>query len=169
MKISTQFKPVLLLFLTTIFFVNISHAQQWERNRMKIELSLQDGKETTISNLTTVSISFNKPSTMTAKDSVNQQVADDYNPCYIVITFDRLDIPLLRLFMKKNTTLNGQITVTDSYGKLPSRKIELKSVVMDGMNDNFVNDDETSFMNLSCKSLIIDGVMLTGLNTPSLK
>lgn len=166
---STQFKPTFLLFLATVLFVTVSHAQQWERNRMKIELSLQDGKETTFSNLTSVSISFNKPSTTAAKDSVNQQTVDDYNPCYIVITFDRLDIPLLSLFMKKNTTLNGQITVTDSYGKLPSRKIELKSVVMDGMNDNFVNDNETSYMNLSCKSLIIDGVMLTGLNTLSLK
>ncbi|WP_312333326.1 hypothetical protein [Sphingobacterium sp.] len=169
MKVSAQFKPVLLLFLATISFVNVSHAQQWERNRMKIELSLQDDKETTFSNLTTVSISFNKPSTAAAIDSLNQQVADSYNPCYIVITFDQLDIPLLRLFMKKNTTLNGQITVTDSYVKLPPRKIELKSVVMDGMNDNFVNDSETSYMNLSCKSLIIDGVILTGLNTISLK
>jgi len=158
MKITTQLKGTLLLFITTLCFVSGSQAQQWDRNRMKIELSVQDGKKTVVSNLTTLSISFNKPAMAT--DSTNQQIVDDYNPCYIVITFDRLDIPLLRLFMQKNTNLNGKIMVTDSYGKLPTRKIELNSIVMDGMNDNFINEEETSYMNLSCKELIIDDVVL---------
>ncbi|ERJ57670.1 hypothetical protein [Sphingobacterium paucimobilis] len=160
MKITNQLKGALLLFIITLCFVSGSQAQQWDRNRMKIELSVQDGKETVLSNLTTLSISFSKPSTTTAVDSAIQQTVDDYNPCYIVITFDRLDIPLLRLLMKKNTTLTGKIMVTDSYGKLPTRKIELNSIVMDGINDNFINDEETSYMNLSCKELIIDGVVL---------
>ncbi|MDR2282537.1 MAG: hypothetical protein LBE37_04980 [Sphingobacterium sp.] len=160
MKISTVLHAFLFISLSSLFAISTSRAQQWDGNRMKIELSINNGANTTVSSLTSLSISYNNPSATTTKDSVDNLVIEDYNPCYIVITFDQLDLPLLRLFRQKNTTLNGQITVTDSYGKRPTRKIELKSVVMDGMNDNFINDSETSFMNLSCKELIVDGIIL---------
>jgi hypothetical protein len=148
---------ICVIIFTSLTLVSAS-AQQSDNQRMKIEMTVRDGTNSIVSNLSNFSVSFSRPSTDTTVKAVAN--VDDYKPCYLVISFDRLDIPLLKVFTQTKGKLDGEIIVTDSYGKFPPRKIEVKSLVMDGMNDQLTGEYSAAYMNLSCKELVIDGVKL---------
>lgn len=141
------------------FLSTSAWAQRIDTARMEMTLKMRHGEKSLSSVLSSYSLSYTKPVLNGYMDTISNQ-ADNYKTCYLVISFDRLDIPLLHLFSQKKVKLDGEILITDRYGKLPTRKVELKGVDMDGMNDQYTGDGSSAFMNLSCRKIIVDGIAL---------
>lgn len=150
MKTLYQFLIVIILFLP----VQLLLSQQTDEKRMKVEVSVKDGKNQVVSVLKSYTISYNKTLLN------NDDKSSDVKAFYLSLDFEKQDIPLLRAFVQNKAGLDGQITVTDSYGKLPSRKIEFKSAVMELMTDQTTGDYHGMYMNLSSNTLIIDGLKI---------
>lgn len=147
------------LILTCLVTVN-AQAQQMDSSRMVVEMTLRNSNNSIVSKsskLSSFSVSYTKPTKTEGKKEAKEA---DEKACYVVLTFLVMDIPILKTFTETTEKLDAEITITDRYGKFPNRKIILKDVVMDGMNDQISGDYLSSYMNLSCKELIVDGVKL---------
>ncbi|WP_343691161.1 hypothetical protein [Chitinophaga sp.] len=144
-----------LLWLLPLFvlFGQVASAQQDDR-RMKIELIVKQGSETIVSTLTSASMAYSRQSY--AVDSSDLPVRN-FN---LAINFDKPAIQIIRAFIKNKNGLDGQIVTTDTYGKLPTRKMEFKSAVMDGLTDQITNDYSTMYLTMRCTELIIDGLKM---------
>lgn len=156
-----KFKTLICaIMLTGATFMSAS-AQQADNQRMEMQFVVSNGTTRVVSKLINFSLSYNKPIAAVSTDETAKSAnVDDYKSCYLVISFERLDIPLLKAFTETKAKLDAEVIITDTYHKLPTRKIELKAIVMDGMNDQLTGDYSTAFMNLSCKELVVDGVKL---------
>lgn len=144
-----------LLWLLPIFvlFGKVASAQQDDK-RMKIELIVKQGNETIVSTLTSASMAYSRQSY--AVDSSDLPVRN-FN---LAINFDKPGIPTIRAFIKNKNGLDGQIVITDTYGKLPTRKMEFKSAVMDGLTDQITTDYSSMYLTMRCTELIIDGLKM---------
>lgn len=140
--------PVLFLF------ANVVNAQSSEEKRMKIELTVKHGSETTVSILSSTSISFTRQDY--AVDSSNLPIRN----FSLAVNFDKPSIQTIRAFIKNKNGVDGQITVVDTYGKLPSRKLEFKSAILDGLSDQFTSDYTTMYFTMRCAELTIDGLKI---------
>ncbi|WP_212004717.1 hypothetical protein [Chitinophaga sp. HK235] len=136
-------------------------AQYSEEKRIRMEVTVKEGGKQVIAAARSFTVSFNRANEP-VKDSTNKSLsaAGPSRGHYLSIDFEKQDIQLLRAFMQNKGGLDGQIIVTDSYGKLPSRKIEFKLAVLETMNDQVTGDYGSAFMTLNCEGLIIDGVKL---------
>lgn len=151
MKTIYKFLTCFFLF----FFSNLLFSQQTDEKRMKIEVSVKDGKNQIISVIKSYTISYNR-TLLTPENNKSGET----KAFYISLDFEKQDIPFLKAFVQNKTGLDGQITVTDTYGKLPSRKIEFQSATMDVMNDQSMGEYTGMYMNLSCNILTIDGLKI---------
>lgn len=157
MKIKFWFFVLAFLYLSA----ETASAQYAEEKRVKMELTVKDGNKMVVAAARSFTVSFNR-SNAPAKDTANKGVspAEPVRGHYLSIDFEKQDIRLLQAFMQNKGGLDGQLITTDSYGKLPPRKIEFKSAVLETMNDQCTGDYGSAFMTLSCEGLIIDGVKL---------
>ncbi|UHO40108.1 hypothetical protein H5J24_08910 [Chryseobacterium capnotolerans] len=144
-----------LTFLILFFPAKMLLSQQTDEKRMKIEVSVKDGKNQIASVIKSYTISYNRTLITPENNKSGETKA-----FYISLDFEKQDIPFLRAFVQNKAGLDGQITVTDTYGKLPSRKIEFQSATMDIMNDQAMGDYTGMFINLSCNILTIDGLKI---------
>lgn len=151
-NIKLLFFALAFLYLST----GTALAQQEEGKRLKIELTVKAGNEQVTSAIRSFTVAYNRALNDTGKDSV----AEPPKGHYLSIDLEKQHIPLLRVLMPNRKGLDGQITVVDTYGKLPTRKIEFKLAVMETMNDQVTGDYGGAFMTLNCATLIIDGVKL---------
>ncbi|AZA76680.1 hypothetical protein EG347_03675 [Chryseobacterium sp. G0186] len=150
MKTLYQFLTVIIVFLPAQLLLS----QQTDEKRMNVEVSVKDGKNQVVSALKSYTISYNKTLLN------NEDKSSDVKAFYLSLDFEKPDISLLRAFVQNKAGLDGQITVTDFYGKLPSRKIEFKSAVMELMTDQTTGDYYSMYINLSSNTLIIDGLKI---------
>ncbi|BAP31758.1 uncharacterized protein CHSO_2721 [Chryseobacterium sp. StRB126] len=150
MKTVYKFLICILLFLP----IKMLFSQQTDEKRLKIEITVKDGKSQLVSVIKSYTISYNK-TLLTAENKSN-----DVKAFYLSLDFEKQDIPLLRAFTQNKNGLDGQITITDTYGKLPPRKIEFKSAVMDVMTEQTTGDYNGMYMNLSSNVLSIDGLKI---------
>ncbi|MCS4305618.1 hypothetical protein [Chryseobacterium sp. BIGb0232] len=151
MKTIYKFLIFILLFLPVKFLFS----QQPDEKRISIEVSVKDGKNQIASVIKSYTISYNRTLITPENNKSGETKA-----FYISLDFEKQDIPLLKAFVQNKSGLDGQITITDTFGKLPARKIEFKSAVMDLMTDQTTGDYHGMFMNLSCNVLIIDGLKI---------
>jgi hypothetical protein len=144
-----------LIWLLPLFvlFGNVANAQQDDK-RMKIELTVKQGSETIVSTLTSTSIAYAMQSY--AVDSSELPVRN----FGLAINFDKPNMPTLRAFIKGKNGIDGHIIITDTYGKMPARKLEFKSAIMDGLTDQFTNDYSSMYISIRCTELIIDGLKM---------
>lgn len=138
--------PVLLLFG---MFVN---AQSSEDKRMKIELTVKHGTETIVSTLSSSTVAYTRQDY--AVDSSSLPIRN----FVLSVNFDKSGIQTLRAFIKNKNGVDGQITITDTYGKLPSRKLEFKSAIMDGYSEQFASEYSSMYFNMRCAELTVDGL-----------
>lgn len=150
MKTVYKFLICILLFLP----VKMLFSQQADEKRMKIEVTVNDGKNQIVSVIKSYTISYNK--TLVTPDNKS----NDVKAFYLSLDFEKQDIPLLRAFIQNKNGLDGQIIIKDTYGKLPSRKIEFKSAVMEIMTEQTMGDYNGMYMNLSSNVLTIDGLKI---------
>lgn len=144
-----------LTFLILFFPAKMLFSQQTDEKRIKIEVSVKEGKNQIASVIKSYTLSYNK-TLLTPENNKSGET----KAFYISLDFEKQDIPLLRAFIQNKSGLDGQITVTDTYGKLPARKIEFQSATMDVMNDQTMGEHTGMFMNLSCNILAIDGLKI---------
>ncbi|NML39755.1 hypothetical protein HHL17_21330 [Chitinophaga sp. G-6-1-13] len=156
----TKFWIFALAFL--YLSMGTAHAQQSEERRIKIELMVKTGNSQVVAVIRSFTVSYNRTLNTPVQDSVNGKPgpADAPRGHYLSADFEKQSIPLLRAFMQNKKGLDGEITVTDAFGKLPGRKIAFKSAMLETMNDQVTGDYGSAFMTLSCEELIIDGVKL---------
>jgi len=159
MKTHYTIKSLIFTFILSLLPVTTIFAQQTDDKRMKIELTLKDGKNTT-SLIKSFTVSYNRTLVNADKTKGKDELSGDTKPVYLSLDFDRQDLSVLRAFTQNRSGLDGQITVTDTYGKLPLKKLEFKSAVMDLMTDQATGEYTSAYITLSSTGLSIDGVKI---------
>lgn len=135
----------------------LSYGQQLEDKRVKIEITVRDGNKTIIAPVRSATFSFTtSTNSSTATDGTEKK--EQMKNYYFSIDFEKQNIDLLRAFMTNKNGLDGQITVVDSYGKMPSRKLEFTKANIDSLSDQITADYTSAYMSIVCSTLIIDGV-----------
>lgn len=131
------------------------YAQRYDDRRMKIELQLKVGKETIVSALTSASVAFSTP--YDEGDTTSRKPPRNYS---LAVTFEKADIQALRAFMKNKNGVDGSIILADTFGKMPSRRIEFISAILDGYTDQLTNEYTSMYFTIKCAELIIDGLKM---------
>ena len=153
----------LLLLVLCSLYGNLTFAQQTDENRMKIEIIVKQGKEEIKAKLSSAAISFSRPPTYGAKpDSTIKSNADlvKERMYYMAIYLDRQSVGLMRAFLKNKDGIDGYLTMEDTYGKIPSRKIEFKSAILDALSDQLALEPTNVYMTIKCGEMIIDGIKI---------
>lgn len=141
-----------LIMAACLFFSALTFGQQDDK-RIKIEISVKDGNKIVKGTIRSATLSFTK----TVINSETNEIKNNY---YFSIDFEKQDIALLAVFMKNKAGVDGQITMTDVFGKLPSRKFDFTKGRIDSLSDQITADYNSSYLSLICDSLIIDGVKI---------
>jgi len=150
-------KKILSTTLLIFCFLTQITYGQLEEKRTKIEITVKDGNKTITAAVRSATASFTRPSVLVSKDSLEKT---DPKSHYLSIDFEKQNIALLAAFVKNKNGIDGQLTITDTYGQTPSRKFEFKGATLDALSDQLNGDYSSSYLSLNCKTLIIDGVTL---------
>lgn len=150
-------KKFTLMIIVFCFLTGLSYGQQLEDKRVKIEITVKDGSKTIVAPVRSATFSFTtSTNNITATDgSEKKEQTKNY---YFSIDFEKQNIELLKAFMTNKNGLDGQITVVDSYGKMPARKLQFTKANIDSLSDQITADYTSAYMSILCTSLIIDGV-----------
>ncbi|AWK06167.1 hypothetical protein HYN56_18820 [Flavobacterium crocinum] len=135
-----------------LFFSVLTFGQQ-EEKRIKIEISLKDGNKVVEGAVRSATFSF-------TKSVINSETNEIKNNYYFSLDFEKQDIALLTAFMKNKAGIDGQITMTDTYGKQPTRKFDFTKGRIDSLSDQITADYNSAYMSLICDTLVIDGVKI---------
>lgn len=135
-----------------LFFSVLTFGQQ-EEKRIKIEISLKDGNKVVKGAVRSATFSF-------TKSVINSETNEIKNNYYFSLDFEKQDIALLTAFMKNKAGIDGQITMTDTYGKQPTRKFDFTKGRIDSLSDQITADYNSAYMSLICDTLVIDGVKI---------
>lgn len=141
-----------IVMIVCCFISSLTYAQQDEK-RIKIEILVKDGGKTIKAPVRTATFSF-------TKSVINSETNEVKNNYYFSLDFEKQDIVLLAAFMKNKAGIDGQIIMTDSYGKMPARKFDFTKGRIDSMSDQLTADYSSAYMSLLCDTLIIDGVKI---------
>ncbi|CAM3733222.1 hypothetical protein [Flavobacterium chungbukense] len=141
-----------LLLIGCLFFSVLTFGQQ-EDKRIKIEIAVKDGNKIVKGTIRSATLSF-------TRSVVNSETNEIKNNYYFSIDFEKQDIALLAAFMKNKSGIDGQITMTDLFGKLPNRKFDFTKGRIDSLSDQITADYTSAYLSLLCDSLIIDGVKI---------
>jgi len=146
-----------LLLMTFLFVSALTYGQ--EDKRIKIEISLKDGNKIVKGTVRSATFSFTKSANNIAQKDGTEK-AEVKNNYYFSLDFEKQDIALLTAFMKNKAGIDGEITLTDTYGKQPTRKFDFTKGKIDSLSDQLTADYTSSYMSLVCETLIIDGVKI---------
>ena len=148
-------KKILSLLLICLCFLTQISFGQIDEKRTKIEISVKDGNKMLTVPLRSATISFTKGANY--KDPEDKT---DNRSYYLNIDMEKQDINLLRAVAGSKNGLDGQITMVDTYGKTPTRKIEFKAAKLDALSDQLTGDYSSSYFSFYCNLLIIDGIKI---------
>ncbi|SFE02629.1 hypothetical protein [Flavobacterium phragmitis] len=140
------------LLIVCLFLSALTYGQQ-EDKRIKIEISLKDGNKVVKGAVRSATFSF-------TKSVMNAETNEVKNNYYFSLDFEKQDIVLLTAFMKNKAGIDGQITMTDTYGKQPTRKFDFTKGRIDSLSDQITADYNSAYMSLICDTLVIDGVKI---------
>ncbi|OXA83182.1 hypothetical protein [Flavobacterium hercynium] len=144
-----NFSLILLFFC---FLTGMVQAQQSDDKRMKIEITVKDGNKTVSGLIRTATFSYSKPADADAKDKYPTK------NFYFSLDFEKMNIALLQAFTKNKNGIDGVITMTDTYGKSPARKLEFTKATLESMSDQLAADYSSAYFTIGSDTLIIDGV-----------
>ncbi|MBE8728314.1 hypothetical protein [Flavobacterium hungaricum] len=141
-----------IVLIACCFFSVLTYGQQDDK-RIKIEILVKDGAKTIKAPIRSATFSF-------TKSVINTETNEVKNNYYFSLDFEKQDIVLLAAFMRNKTGIDGQIIMTDSYGKMPVRKFDFTKGRIDSMSDQITADYNSSYISLLCDTLVIDGVKI---------
>lgn len=147
-------KILSFLLIAFCFLTQITYGQLDEK-RTKVEITVKDGNKTITVPVRTASVSFTRG--VVSKDPLDKT---DNRSYYLTLDFEKQDTNLLRAFATSKNGLDGQITMVDTFGKLPSRKFEFKGGKLDSLSDQISSEYTSSYFSLICNLLIIDGITI---------
>ncbi|WP_231625551.1 hypothetical protein [Pedobacter sp. R20-19] len=164
------------MVLFTSLQIKTAYAQQ-EDARISIVLSVKSQGKTINTALNSVSTTLSRYNDETAlslpakgKDSTSTKASmatSGYKPgiFYLIMDAKNLQDDMLKLLASKKITFDGTITITDSYGKIPTRTIKFLNGSLSSYSDQFSSTyygDSIGNVSLSlnCTGLSINGVML---------
>lgn len=140
---------------------------QMNEQRVKIEMSLDYGGKKIITALNSVSTSLARTETQVpAKADTTSKIKGLYGTgIYMNIDVAIVSDDLLRLLAKKDAKVNGTITITDTYGKLPSKTIVIKNAILYSLSDQYstsVYGDAygSAMISLTCDQVSVNGITL---------
>ncbi len=155
MKNFLNFRTLFCVLVLTGLVALSAHAQG---PRLKVEFSLKDGNKTVLSKPINISVSYTKPAKRTAEDLAAD--AEVYRPFYIVLSYEGLDLELLRAFAQTKGSIDAEVVITDSYGRLATRKMAIKGLVLEGLNEQNGGEYSNSYVNLTCDVVYVNGIKL---------
>ena len=148
-----------LILIVCFFLSGVSYGQLSDNKSVKIEITVKDGNKLITAPVRTVTVSFSRSSNnVTATDGTEKKT--ETKNYYFSLDFEKQDLTFLKAFMKNKTGIDGQVTMVDSDGKLPSRKLEFTKATIESLTDQLNSDYNSSYLSIGCASLIIDGVSL---------
>lgn len=149
-------KKFTLILIAFCFLTGMSYGQQ-EDKRVKIEITVKEGNKTIVALVRSATFSFTtSTNNVTTTDGTEKK--EQTKNYYFSIDFEKQNIELLKAFMTNKNGLDGYITMVDSYGKMPSRKLEFTKANIDSLSDQTTADYTSAYMSIVCATLIIDGV-----------
>ena len=147
-------KILSLILLFFCFLTGMVQAQQSDDKRMKIEITVKDGNKTVSALIRTATFSYSKPAN-TDTDGKDKYPTKNF---YFSLDFEKMSIPLLQAFTKNKNGVDGVITMTDTYGKSPARKLEFTKATLESFSDQLAADYASAYFTIGSDTLIIDGV-----------
>jgi len=163
MKKLFKFSSLLLLL-----FISLSlKAQSEDRNNIQMVVKYEGKTITT--ELTNVGIGITRykdySDTTTDAAAVTKEKSIAPGGYYLTMSVKKVNNDLLKLFSKKQAVFSGSITITDSYGKNPTREIKFSNASLESYSDQFSTqsyDDSysTAAVSLSAKGLTINGIAM---------
>ncbi|MCP1996287.1 hypothetical protein [Flavobacterium sp. HSC-61S13] len=155
MKNFLNFRTLLCVLVLTGL---VAVSAQAQGPRLRVEISIKDGKNTVVSKPINFSVSYSTPVKLTP-----EQIAEGVEltkPFYVVLSYEGLDLPMVKAFAQTKECLNADVIVTDTYGRLPTRKFELKGMSLEGLNEQNGGEYSNSYINFSCDVVVLDGIKL---------
>ncbi len=157
-------------FVLSIFIAHTGYAQS-EESRTKIQLTVNFGGKTIVTDVNSVSTSISRMTydealpTVTGKDTVKTKPSQ-YNPnaFYLSIDAKKISDEMLNVFAKKQNRFDGMITIVDTYGKNPTRTIKFKQGTLYSYSDqlsgsSYSDGYGSSIFSIGCKEVSINGIV----------
>ena len=168
------FSTGLILFVLT--FISLGSSAQ-DDSRIKIVLNVNtkgkvinaplNGVSTSVSRYydEAIAIPATKAKDTTALKAVMPPAGNRAGVFYLNLDAKSFPDELLKLVAAKNSNFDGTITITDSYGKIPSRTIKFFKAYLYSFSDQYsstyYNDSiGNAAISLSCSSLSINGILI---------
>jgi len=161
--------------LFALYFNQNANAQTDER-RNKIEMTITFGGKTIKSELNSVGTSISRftddqtPQIKTSskdsiKNAVNTTPISQADVFYLSMEVKKMDPELLKVLAKKQNRFDGIITITDTYGKNPTKTIKFIGASLYSYSDQFsvapYGDAYGSCsLSINCKGFVIDGITI---------
>jgi 6-phosphogluconate dehydrogenase (decarboxylating) len=164
-----------LLSLTTFCLLSLVLVKatygQSEENRTKIQMTINYGGKNIVTDLNGVStsishVSDDTPTVTTANDSVKNKIPEySQGTLYLMVDAKRISDDLLKVFAGKQNKFDGIITVTDTYGKNPTRTFQFKQATLYTYSDQvsagaYSENYGASSFSFGCKEISINGIRI---------
>ncbi|MCZ4221873.1 type VI secretion system tube protein TssD [Pedobacter rhodius] len=86
-----------------------------------------------------------------------------YPAFYLTMDIKQVDTELMKVFAKKQSYFDGTVTITDTYGKNPTRVVKFKQASLYSYSDQFSAASYgdyygNSVISITCKEVSINGV-----------
>ena len=144
---------------------------QNEESRTKIQMTIVSGGKSITVDLNSVSTSLSRSydelPTVESKDTVkNKNNAAYPGAFYLTVDAKRISDDLLRVFAKKKDRFDGTVTITDTYGKIPTRTIRFKKASLynysDQMSTASYGSDSygSSALSFGCEEVAVNGIVI---------
>ncbi|WP_316850499.1 type VI secretion system tube protein TssD [Pedobacter agri] len=159
-----------------ILFTSVSNAQ--EESRIKITMNIMANGKTVTTGLNSVSTSISRyyediptlAPTANLKDTSSTKTSlpsSNYKSGVFYLNLDAKNLPyeMLRLMAAKKSVFDGTITISDSYGKIPTRTIKFIKASLYSFSDQYSSSyygDSIGnvAISLSCNSISINGITI---------
>lgn len=160
-----------LAFLVSCTFIQRVNAQDDER-RNKIQMVISYGGKTVTTELIAISSSISRyadeelsETSDTGKDtsgitSISTSRSNSFN---LGMEIKKMDPELLKVLAKRKSYFDGTITITDSYGKNPTKTLRFKRAGLSSYSDHYTSASYSDAygnisLSITCVELAIDGI-----------
>ncbi len=157
------------VFLLVFHLGNPAHAQM-EESRTKIQMTITAGGKSVVTELNSFSTSLSRSnpepaSAATAKDSTGSKERFESNQDFVSLSMEvkRITDDLMKVFGKKESRFDGTITITDTYGKLPTRTFKFKQAQLSAYSEqvsavSYGDSYSTAYLSINCPEISINGI-----------
>lgn len=163
----------LVLTLTLSVCLGKTIYAQSDESRTKIQLAITFRGKSIVTDLNSVATSLSRyydtsPMSAAVKDTTRkslQTASVNQGQYYINMDAKSISDELLKILAGKQNRFDGSITITDTYGKKPTRTIAFKQAALYSYSDqystmSYSESYASTAISLDCKELSINGIAL---------